>query len=274
MTAMVLGIAVGLLLGLTGAGGSVVAVPLLMAALHWPMTQAAPVALLAVAASAAIGALIAWRHSYVRYRAAMVMAIAGAATSPLGILAADRMREPLLEALFALTLIVIAIRMFRMTLISASDASVVRARVAGEGQPSQGKRCRIDPSTGRLIWTWPTVGTIGGIGTAAGFLSGLLGVGGGFVIVPALRSTTSLSMHSAVATSLMAISLTSCATVVNSMLLGRQIPIAMALPFVSGSIAGMVAGRLVAPYVAGVRLQQAFALMAAAIAILMVMHAI
>jgi hypothetical protein len=270
MLAIFLGITVGLLLGLTGAGGSVVAVPLLMFALHWPMTQAAPVALLAVAASAGIGAVIAWHHSYVRYRAAMVMAVAGAMTSPLGIMAANRVSEPVLEIAFALTLMFISIRMFSMTVTSAADASVVRASVFGDGQPSPGKRCGIDPETGRLIWTWATARTIGAIGLTTGFLSGLLGVGGGFVIVPSLRAATPLSMHSAVATSLMAIALTSTTTVAASLLMGRAFPIGVALPFAAGSILGMVLGRIAAPHVAGVKLQQGFAIMTCIIALFMI----
>ena len=274
MTAILLGVVVGLLLGLTGAGGSVIAVPLLMAGLNWSLTQAATVALLAVAASAAIGASIAWRHSYVRYRAAMVMAVAGAASGPIGIRMADHMSESLLEMAFALVLLIVSVRMLRMTLQGGADAAVVRATVSGDGQPSSGRCCRIDPRTGRLIWNCVTARTIGGIGLMTGFLSGLLGVGGGFVIVPALRMATPLSMHSAVATSLMAIALTSSATLFSGLLMGRQLPIMVALPFAAGSILGMVLGRIAAPYIAGVKLQQGFSVMAAAIAVFMLAHAL
>ena len=70
---MMLGVAVGLVLGLTGAGGSILAVPLLMAGAALSVPQAAPVALLAVMAAAGLGAARAWRKSYVRYRAASLM---------------------------------------------------------------------------------------------------------------------------------------------------------------------------------------------------------
>ena len=53
--------------GVNRAGGSIFAVPLLMAVLGWPFTQAATASLLAVAAAASIGTAMAWRHSYVRY---------------------------------------------------------------------------------------------------------------------------------------------------------------------------------------------------------------
>jgi len=57
---LLLGLAIGAVLGLTGAGGSIFAVPLLMWGLHWSLPQATPVALLAVSASALIGTLAAW----------------------------------------------------------------------------------------------------------------------------------------------------------------------------------------------------------------------
>ena len=68
-----IGIVIGLVLGLTGAGGSILAVPLLMAGMGWSLVSAAPVALIAVFASASVGAWSAWRRDIVRYRAALLM---------------------------------------------------------------------------------------------------------------------------------------------------------------------------------------------------------
>jgi uncharacterized membrane protein YfcA len=98
-----------------------------------------------------------------------------------------------------------------------------------------------------------------GIGVITGFLSGLLGVGGGFVIVPSLRAATELSMHSAVATSLMVIALVSTGTFAAMLIHGQEISWLFATPFVAGSLAGMWGGRLIAPKIAGPRLQQGFA---------------
>lgn len=270
---ILIGVVVGLVLGLTGAGGSIFAVPMLMAGLGWPITQAATVSLLAVAVAAAVGAVMAWRHSYVRYRAAALTALIGVLVAPAGIRVADGLQPSVLAIIFAVVLAVVAVRMFRMAVVSRADAAVVRATVAGEGEPARGKICKVNPATGRLIWTWPVVATIGLIGATTGFLSGLLGVGGGFVIVPALRAATPLSMHSAVATSLMAIALTSMGTVASGVLQGRSLPLTVALPFVAGAVIGMALGRLVAPRIAGPRLQQGFAIMAGIVALLMAAHA-
>ncbi|MDB5971680.1 MAG: sulfite exporter TauE/SafE family protein [Hydrocarboniphaga sp.] len=256
-----IGIVVGLMLGLTGAGGSVFAVPLLMLGMHWTLPQAAPVALIAVCAAAAFGTVAAWDVSYVRYRAAMLMSLVGLVTAPLGLLAAAALPGAALTTLFAAVLVIVALRMMLQARRHPEEAQVVRATVAGDGTPSGGPLCRIKPGTGRLLWTRTCTLTIAAIGALTGFLSGLLGVGGGFVIVPSLRASSELSVHSAVATSLMAIALTSAGTVLVSLLLGRTMLWAAAVPFVIGALAGMFAGRRIAPRIAGPLLQQGFAAM-------------
>jgi len=269
-----LGVLTGLVLGLTGAGGSIFAVPLLMAGLGWTLTQAVPVALLAVAASAALGTYIAWHKSYVRYKTAGLMAGAGMLTSPLGLKASTALPQTALSILFALVLVAVAIRMFLRASRVPEEAAVVRAAVAGDGSHAHGPICRLNANTGRIIWTRPCALMISAIGLVTGFLSGLLGVGGGFVIVPSLRAFTELSMHSAVATSLMAIALTSLGTVAGAVLLGRDLPWLIAVPFVIGALLGMTGGRWLAPYIAGARLQEVFAILMLLVAAGMALHAI
>ncbi|MCC4118694.1 sulfite exporter TauE/SafE family protein [Aromatoleum toluclasticum] len=264
-----IGLIVGLVLGLTGAGGSIFAVPLLMAGLGYSITQAATVSLLAVAISAGVGTAMAWKHSYVRYRAASLMAAIGALFAPLGIGVADRMSQTSLALIFALVLAAVAARMFYTATVSKDDATVVRSAVAGEGRSSIGRVGRVHATTGRLIWTRPVAITVSLIGAVTGFLSGLLGVGGGFIIVPAIRATLPLSIHSAVATSLMAIALTSSLTFVGGILQGRPAPLATALPFVAGAVLGMILGRRVAPLISGPSLQQGFGITAGIIAVVM-----
>lgn len=256
----VLGVLLGLMLGLTGAGGSVFAVPMLMFGLDWPLTRASPVALIAVCAAAAFGTLVAWNVAHVRYRAAMIMAAVGCVTAPMGLALADHLPQTWLLAAFAAVLVMVALRLLAQARVRPADTRVVRAAVAGDGPAAHGPLCLASATTGRLIWTRKCALVISGIGAIAGFLSGLLGVGGGFVIVPALRAATVLSMHSAVATSLMAIGLTSAGTVVAGMAMGRALPWMVALPFVLGSLLGMLIGRKVAPRIVGPRLQQGFAI--------------
>lgn len=256
--ALALGLVVGAVLGLTGAGGSIVAVPLLMWGMGWTLPQAAPVALLAVCAAATFGTVVAWDATYVRYRAAVVMALAGWFTAPLGLSAAEVMPVAWLTGVFAAVLVVVSIRLLRQAFRDPESASIVRARLAGDGSGAAGRWIQLDDNK-RIRWTPRAAGATASIGAGTGFLAGLLGVGGGFVIVPLLRRASELSMHSAVATSLMAIALTSAGTVLAAMMRGQHLPWDAALPFLLGALGGMWLGRKLAPRVAGPRLQQGFA---------------
>jgi hypothetical protein len=259
LTGILLGVVVGLVLGLTGAGGSIVAVPLLMAAYRWTLPQAAPVALVAVAVSSALGAYTAWRRSYVRYRAAALMGLTGVLVSPLGLLAAHWLPTATLTIVFAAVMAIVALRMWRQASKRPAEAQIVRATVAGEGPPARGHVLHVNPATGRLQWNPFTALVIALIGAVTGFLSGLLGVGGGFVIVPALRAVSPLSMQSAIATSLMTIAVIASGTVLWAAAHGPGLPWAEAAPFALGAIGGMLLGRQIAPQLAIAHLERIFA---------------
>jgi uncharacterized protein len=256
----------GAMLGLTGAGGSILAAPLLMFGLGWTLPQAMPVALMAVCAASSFGTIVAWDVTYVRRRAAGLIALAGFITAPLGLAASAALPVSLLTALFASMLVVVAARMAWQARRRPDEARIVRAAVAGEGPPSSGHWIQIN-ERGRITWTRSAVVAVGAIGSVTGFLAGLLGLGGGFVIVPALRALSMLSMHSAVATSLYAVALTSGLTVIAALFQGAHIPWLDALPFVLGALGGMLVGRWLAPRIAGPRLQQVFAGFMAAVAL-------
>ena len=183
---MALGVLVGLVLGLTGAGGSIFAVPLLIWGLGWTLPQAVPVALLAVCVGAGFGTVVAWDVRLVRYRAALLMAFGAWLMAPLGLKAARVLAVDTLTLGFALVLVLLGVRMLIQAIRTPDDARVVRATVAV---------CHLHPGTGRFAWTRLSFAVISAIGALTGFLAGMLGVGGGFVIVPALRAVTDLSMH-------------------------------------------------------------------------------
>jgi uncharacterized protein len=262
-----IGVIVGLVLGLTGAGGSILAVPLLMAGMNWSVVQAAPVALIAVAAAAAFGTWHAWRQGIVRYRAALVMAALGVLLAPLGLAAAHVLPLTGLTLAFALILVVVAVRLWLQARRAPEEARVLRAALRTESDPASTPVCRLSPHSGRLVWTRPCMAVMALCGAATGLLSGLFGVGGGFVIVPALRAVTDLSMASAVATSLMAIALISGGTLSIALVQGFTPPLVQALPFAAAALAGMAGGRWLAPRIGGPRLQQGFAVLMAAAAV-------
>lgn len=106
-------------------------------------------------------------------------------------------------------------------------------------------------------------------GVSAGFLSGLLGVGGGFIIVPALRRATDLKMKSIVATSLAVIALVSAGGVLSAVLMGKM-NWSIAIPFTSGAVAAMLWASAVAYRFSGAKLQQAFAILSGCVAVAMI----
>ena len=272
MIAAALGVLVGLVLGLTGAGGSILAVPLLMMGLGWTLPQAAPVALLAVCASSTFGTVVAWDVTHVRYRAALLMGALAVVTAPLGIWSASVLPLQVLTFLFAGVLAFVGARMLLQSLRSPAEAAIVRATVSGDGTATGGHWITVNEK-GRIVWGPRTAATVGAIGAATGYVAGLLGVGGGFVIVPSLRMASGLSMHSAVATSLMAIALISAIAVAGAILQGVTVDWRAGAPFVLGALAGMLAGRRAAPRIAGPRLQQGFAVVMLVVAVGLAAHA-
>ncbi len=256
--AFTLGTVIGLVMALTGAGGGVLAIPLLVFGLHLPLPQAAPIGLVAVGLAAVIGAGLGLRQGIVRYRAAALIGIVGMLVAPLGVYLAQRLpNRPLLGA-FALVLIYSAWRMLKRP----SQAAQLPVAVL----------CRVNSKDQRLTWTRPCARALAGTGLIAGLLSGLLGVGGGFVIIPALRRHTDLDVRSIQATSLAVIALVSMSAIATAAL---HAPVlwAVALPFAAGAVLALLIGRRIAQKLDAQRLQQAFAWFCVLVAILMLARA-
>ncbi|MGF6291740.1 sulfite exporter TauE/SafE family protein [Paraburkholderia youngii] len=249
LLSLVLGALVGATLGLTGAGGGILAVPALVFGMGWPLQQATPVALVAVAGSAAVGALEAFRKRLVRYRAALLMAAAGVPATAAGARLAHALPQRVLLALFAAVMLVVAFRLLRQTLARR-----------GSGEP-QSSMCvaHVDPATGRFRWTWPTAAALAATGSLTGLMTGMLGVGGGFIIVPMMRKLTDVSMHGIVATSLMVIALVGSGGVLATATHGATLPLEVALWFTSATAAGMLSGRLASHHIAAHHVQFGFA---------------
>lgn len=254
LTSALLGLLVGLILALTGAGGGILAVPLLVFGAGMKVAEAAPVALLAVGMAAALGAVLGLKAGLVRYRAALLVAAAGMLLAPAGLWAAHVADGRWLGLLFAATLLYVALRTYRQA----------TGKLQASAAPAPA--CVRDPGTGRFVWTRPCARALALSGAAAGLLSGLLGVGGGFVMVPALQRYTDLAIKPAVATSLAVIAIISLGGVSAAAAQGA-IDWSRAAPFAAGALGGMLAGRSLAARVAGPQLQKTFAAVSALVAI-------
>jgi uncharacterized membrane protein YfcA len=104
------------------------------------------------------------------------------------------------------------------------------------------------------------------VGVLTGVLSGLFGVGGGFVIVPALVLFSGMSIHRAVGTSLMVIALVSVSGVAAQAWAGRVIDPVVTSLFIAGGIAGLFAGQRIGRRLSGPALQKVFAVAILAVA--------
>jgi hypothetical protein len=112
------------------------------------------------------------------------------------------------------------------------------------------------------------------VGVASGVLSGLFGVGGGFIIVPALVLFSGMPVHRAVGTSLMVIALVSVSGIASLIGAGRAIsPVTTGL-FVLGGISGLFAGEQIGRRLSGPLLQRVFAVAMFAVAAFIVVNSI
>jgi uncharacterized protein len=264
-----LGAVVGLILALTGAGGGVLAVPLLVFALDLPMRQAVPVGLIAVGLAAAVGALLGLREGTVRYRAAGLIGAAGIVLAPVGVWIGRRVPNAPLLAAFAVVLAFTAWRMVRQAVRGSSGPAAAAGAVVAQSRPPP---CLVNPASGRLQWTSPCAGVLAATGIVSGLLTGLLGVGGGFVIVPSLTRNTNLDTLSIMGTSLAVIALVSVSGVAAAAL-GGSVAWAVALPFGAGAVTALLVGRRLARRIAGVRLQLGFAALSAGVSVLLLLRA-
>jgi uncharacterized membrane protein YfcA len=268
-----LGFTVGVILALTGAGGGILAVPLLVFGAGLSMTAAGPIGLLAVALAALLGAVMGLKAGTVRYKAALLISATGILFSPLGVWLAQRMPNKPLTLVFAFVLLFVAWRVFRKSMASDSLPSPAATRIDVDDATDRVPPCQMDAKRGKLVWTAPCARALALAGVAAGALSGLLGVGGGFVMVPALQRSTDLTTQSILATSLAVIALVSMAGVAASAVAGH-LQWAIAMPFSGGAVLGMLAGRMAAALLSGPLLQKGFAIVSALVAVALLIKAL
>ena len=150
----------------------------------------------------------------------------------------------------------------------------VARNLSGEPLPQiKSPPCQLDSSIGKLIWTVPCARALMFSGATAGFLSGLLGVGGGFILVPALNKFTDLPMKSIVATSLGVLAIVSAGGAFISLASGT-LNTAIAIPFACGSLLGLLLGKVLEKKISGPRIQQIFAVFTLIIAVSLMIKAI
>ncbi len=190
MTALGAGLAllVGFVLGLLGGGGSVLAVPILVYALHVPVKPAIATSLIVVGLVAFIGFLSHARQGTVATKVALVFGPFAVVAAYAGARIAEHIPGETQLIIFAVVGLAGSAMMFRGT---SSNA------------PTE------DPAAYQFVPNRTTVVLLALQGIAVGLLTGIIGVGGGFLIVPALVLIAKLPMRLAVGTSLLIITMNS-----------------------------------------------------------------
>lgn len=252
LLSVILGMLVGFSLGLTGGGGAIFAVPLLVNFLAVDPRQAVGVSLIAVAATALVGFVQRVRGGLVEFGTGFLFAAAGMLTAPLGAWLSHRIPETMLLVLFGCLMVAIALRMWLMAKsLNPTDACVPMVGYAGP-------TCHRDPQ-GELKLTSRCALLLAAVGLVTGVVTGLFGVGGGFLIVPALVTFSGLGMQRAIGTSLFIMTLVSLSGIASHFTAGRSVPGEITVLFLLGGLVGMWIGTAVGQRVAGPRLQQVFA---------------
>jgi len=244
---LISGSLVGFSLGLVGGGGSILAVPLMVYVVgvsdaHLAIGTSA----IAVAANAAFNLSNHARGGTVRWSCALPFAAAGMVGAFIGSIFGKMLDGQRLLALFAMVMLVIA-------------ALMLKAR-SREGLPD-------------VKMSWANLPAIIGFGLATGTLSGFFGIGGGFLIVPALMLATGMSIMNAVSSSLVAVTafgLTTAASYAYSGLVSWQ----LAGLFIAGGVAGGLIGTRSARFLSTRRgaLNIVFAAVIVAVAIYMLIR--
>jgi uncharacterized protein len=222
---------IGLSLGLLGGGGSILTVPIFVYVLGFGAKESIAMGLAVVGATSLVGAASHWRAGNVNVKAALTFGGLAMAGTYAGARLAAFVPGAVQLTVFAGVMLVAAYFMFR------------NARGAQSATPRGAK------PTGVLMTVL--------VSLAVGLLTGLVGVGGGFLIVPALVLFAGLDMKQAVGSSLLVIALNSFVGFVGY--LGQvQVPWALLGGFTALAIAGILVGTWLARFVSQAALKQAF----------------
>ncbi len=260
---VVFGAIVGFSLGLTGGGGALFAIPLLVYGLGVDPREAVGISLAAVGATSAIGLAGRWKAKQVELQTGLLFAAAGMLGAPLGSWLSAQISEKLLLTMFAILMLLLAVRMW-----FKADQSVVKV-ICVQDDETEGPTCRRD-SEGVLRLSSPCALLLIIVGVLTGVLSGLFGVGGGFVIVPALVLFSGMPIHRAVGTSLLVITFVSISGVASHLWAGRDISWEVTSLFLVGGILGMFGGIWASRYLSGASLQRVFAIAIVLVAIFVI----
>jgi uncharacterized membrane protein YfcA len=236
-----LGFLIGLSLGALGGGGSILAVPALVYGAGQDPKAATATSLLLVGVASVVGMQSHRRAGRVRMSTGVIFGLVGVGGSALGTILNRHIDPDLLLVGFAVLVLVAAYRMLTACPTCTKVGEERELEAAEAEEPVGGGRATATLTVRGTKIDLRTVLLVALAGTGVGFLTGLFGVGGGFVIVPALALALKLPMPEAIGTSLLVITINSAVAL--AMRLGTAtVEWDVAVPFVVTAIIGVVTG--------------------------------
>jgi hypothetical protein len=253
--AAALGLVMGLVIGALGGEGGVLTVPLLVYVLGLTAQGATTSSIIIVGITALFGTLARLRGHLIDWRTGLTFGVLGIPAAYLGTRLNHAVDQRVLLLAFAAITIVAAIAM------------LINNRSRGPSSPSEGE-----------IPAWPSGGTATKLaadrrqflataakvvlsGLAVGFMTGFLGVGGGFLVVPALVIILRMPMTYAIGTSLLIITLNSVSSIASRLGSPLHLDWRIVVPFTVLAVVGSLLGKRVADRFSGDTLTRAFAVM-------------
>ena len=236
MIGYVLAALVGMSLGLMGGGGSILTVPIFVYVLGYEAKLAIAMSLPVIGVTSLVGAASHWRSGNVNIRTAVMFALIAMVGSYGGAQLARLLDGAVQLALLAAIMLLAAAMMYR-----SAQRTRPAAHAVGTVQPM------------RIALLVPVALTVG-------VITGVVGIGGGFLVVPALVLLARAPMKQAVGTSLLVIALNSAAAF--AVYLGVvQVPWAFVCAFTGVAVVGILGGSYLVRFVSQRMLKQGFALL-------------
>ncbi len=248
LVALPFGLAIGFVVGGVGGGGAILALPVLVYVLGEGVGPASTASLIVIAIAAAVGAGALAFRGHVCWRLALTFSAPAAGGSLIGAIANAAVNPRLLILAFVPVMLVAAAATWR--------------RASGVSDEETGECPEL---------SWPGV-LAGGFGV--GLLTGLFGVGGGFVIVPVLTLWLGATFRRAVATSLVILTLTGLAGLAGHLASGSGLNVPVTVALASSTAAGAIGGTIVGSRLPQRQLGRAFALVVTVVALLLLIDSV
>lgn len=241
-----LSILIGLLLGLLGGGGSILTVPMLVYVLHIEPKTAIVTSFVVVGISSLMAIVQHALKHHVCWKSGMFFGLSGMAGAFGGGRLAAYVSGEVLMVLFGLVTLITGIAMARRR----------DAEIHGPAPAEPGATCPAEVPYGRVLFD----------GFFVGGLTGLVGVGGGFLIVPALVLLVGLPMPAAVGTSLLVVAMNAAAGLGGY---ANHVPLDLPLTAIvtAGTVAGSVVGAWLSPRIGATLLRRAFGFLVVSVAV-------